>query len=238
MANSQSFTASCSSVSKLSYSNWSAWTQATQGSYNAGDIRLGCFLFKTLRNSVKWKNAKISKIMLTLTFGGAGNNKEKNLSLYRGTQTSFTGSGTAMKGDAIGTVKTNGTAYNSTRTITFDATTNAAAFVNLAAWLTTDTSLTLVIYRDEESSSGSPSSNYLQVTAAEMTVEFTTSPVYIYRSGAWVNAEVQVYKTDAWVDGDVRTEYWASGNNGNQTSADFALVGKAKVGTAIVGKEE
>lgn len=203
MANSLTFTANCSGVSKLSYSNWSAWSQATQGSYGGGDVRLGCFLFKTLRNEVKWASAKISKISLKLTYGGAGGNKEKNLSLYRGTQTSFTGTGTAMKGEAIGTVKTNGTAYNSTRTITFDAATNAAAFANLVAWLTTDTSLTLVIYRDEDSTSGSPSSNYLQVTAAEMTVEFTTSPVYIYSGGEWINAEVQVYTAGAWINGEV-----------------------------------
>lgn len=203
MANSQSFTASCSSVSKLSYSNWSAWTQATQGSYGGGDVRLGCLLFKTLRSGVKWPSAKISKITLTLTFGGAGGNKEKNLSIYRGTQKSFTGSGTNMKGEGIGTVKTNGTAYNSTRTITFDANTNSAAFVKFADWLNNDESLTLVIYRDESSSSGEPSSNYLQVTAATMTVEYSSSPVYIYDNGVWVNADVQVFHNAAWVTGEV-----------------------------------
>ena len=203
MAHSQTFTASCSSVSKLSYSNWSAWSVATQGSYNGGDVRLGCFLFKTLRNEVKWSSAKISKITMTLTFDGAGGNAEKTLYLHRGTQKSFTGSGTNMKGEAIGNVKTNGKAYNATRTITFDASTNATAFANLAAWLNNDESLTLVIYRNESSSSGSPSTNYLQVSAASMTVEYSTSPVYVYKNGEWINAEVMTYKTDAWVDGEV-----------------------------------
>ena len=203
MANSQSFAASCSSVSRLSYSNWSAWTKATQGSYGGGDVRLGCFLFKSLRDSVKWKNAKINKITLILTFDGAGNNAEKTLYLYRGTQKSFTGSGTNMMGASIGSVKTNGKAYNATRTITFDATTNAGAFANLAAWLTDDESLTLVIYRNESSSTDAGSTNYLQVSAATMTVEYSTSPVYIYNTGVWINADVQVFHNAAWIMGDV-----------------------------------
>lgn len=207
MAMSQSFTASCSSVSKLSYSNWSAWTKATQGSYGGGDVRLGCFLFKNLRDSIKWKSAKISKITLTLTFDGAGNNAEKTLYLHRGTQKSFIGSGTDMKGDAIGNVKTNGKAFNATRTITFDATTNASAFVNLSAWLTDDESLTLVMYRNESSSSGAGSTNYLQVSAATMDVEYSTSPVYIYNSGIWGNADVQVYHNSTWITGEVNIVY-------------------------------
>lgn len=203
MAKSQIFTASCSSVSKLSYSNWSAWTQATQGSYNGGDIRLGCFLFKTLRDSINWTKAKINKITLTLTFGGAGGNSEKTLSLYRGTQKSFTGSGSNMKGEAIGNVKTNGKAYNATREITFDATTNASAFANMAAWLMKDDSLTLVIYRNETSASGEGSTNYLQVTAATMTVEYVTSPLKVYKDGAFHDGEVHVWNGSAWVDGSV-----------------------------------
>ena len=203
MATSPAYTATCSSVSKLSYSNWSAWSKATQGSYDKGDIRLGCFLFETLRKDMDWSKAKISRITLTVTFDGAGNNAEKTLYLHRGTQTSLTGTGTNMKGEAIGNVKTNGKAYNATRTITFDTTTNAGAFAKLAAWLNEDTSLTLVIYNNESSSSGAASTNYLQISAASMVVEYSTSPVYVYNNGAWINAEVNVFSGGQWLAGEV-----------------------------------
>lgn len=202
MAKTASFTAKCSSVSNVYQSNWSAWSVTKQGSYDAGEVRLGAFLFSNLRSTVKWAHAKISKITLTLKYDKAGGNREKTLYMYRGTQKSLTGTGNAMKGTAIGTVSTNGKAYDATRTITFDASTNAAAFANLAAWLTDDESLTLVLYRNESSESGTYSANYLQISAATMTVEYSTSPFYVYKDGAWINTETQVYKSDAWVDAD------------------------------------
>ena len=203
MATSPTYTASCKSVSRIGASNWTTWDAAYQGSYNKGDSRLGCMLFSKLRNEVKWQRAKISKITLTITFGGAGGNAEKTLYLHRGTQTSFTGTGTAMKGDAIGNVKTNGKAYNTTNTITFDANTNATAFANLAAWLNEGDSLTLVVYHEETSAASAGSTNYLQINAASIVVEYSTSPVHVYDNDAWINTEVNVFSGGQWLAGEV-----------------------------------
>lgn len=164
MAETLSFTGTCDSVSYLSASNWSAWDACFQGTYgSSGSPRLGAMLFSTLRSSTTWSSKNITQITFTLTFAKAGHGtREKTLYLYQGTQTSLTGTGTAMKGTAIGSIPTNGKAYGTTNTITFNSSTNSSAFTNLVSWLKNTSSTTLCLYTSEAYDSGyGYSPNYL-----------------------------------------------------------------------------
>lgn len=156
-------------VRGLALSNWNS-SGAYQGQYTGSAPRVGVMLFGGLHD-INWREQSISKIELTLTFSGAGKSAEKTLSLYRGTKSGISGTGESMVGERIGDVKTNGTAYKSTRTITFSPNVNANAYIQLVAWMRSMTTNTLVIYRDEALDS-SYSPNYLQITAASMVVEY------------------------------------------------------------------
>lgn len=156
-------------VRGLALSNWNS-AGAYQGQYSGSAPRVGVMLFGGLHD-VNWREQSISKIELTLTYSGAGKSAEKTLSLYRGAKSDIIGTGESMIGERIGDVKTNGTAYKSTRTITFSPNVNANAYIQLVAWMRSMTTNTLVIYRDE-ALDGSYSPNYLQITAASMVVEY------------------------------------------------------------------
>lgn len=156
-------------VRGLALSNWNS-SGAYQGQYTGSAPRVGVMLFGGLHD-INWREQSISKIELTLTFSGAGKSAEKTLSLYRGTKSGINGTGESMIGERIGDVKTNGTAYKSTRTITFSPNVNANAYIRLVAWMRSMTTNTLVIYRDE-ALDASYSPNYLQITAASMVVEY------------------------------------------------------------------
>jgi len=200
MADALNFSAQCSSVSRISYSNWNAWSLCTQGARGTDPARLGAMLFADLRQDMQWSESEISKISLTLTFNNAGGNRAKTLSLYQGTQTELTGSGTDMKGAAIGDVSTVEKAYNSTVTVVFDAENNADAFDNLVSWLKDTESLILVLYQDVTSTEGSYSQDYLQITAASLAVESTSSAFYVYDADTNpVNVPAYTYENGAWV---------------------------------------
>lgn len=201
MAETASFNAICDTVSSLNSSNWDSWDSgAYQGSYNAGTARFGALLFEGLRDSIDWRMADISKITLQLTFGAAGgNSKSKTLYLYQGTQTQITGTGSAMKGDEVGAIDTITYGYDCTEAIEFDVSANSAEYEGLVSWLTDTESLTLVLYEDAESESGSYSDGYLCITGATLTVEYTESPFYVYKDGGYINAIPYMYINGEWV---------------------------------------
>ncbi len=150
----------------------SSWNEAGayQGQYTGSAPRVGVMLFGDL-HSINWREQSISKIDMQLTFSGAGRSAEKTISMYRGTKSTINGTGQSMIGDRIGDFRTNGTAYNSTRTITFSESVNSNVFIQLVAWLRSMTTNTLVIYRNETTTS-SYTENYLQITAASLTVTY------------------------------------------------------------------
>lgn len=157
-------------VSRTGYSSWNVG-DASQGMWKGGYPRVGAMLFSTLRDTVDWADQEITGIRLTLQFPQAGGNSEKTLYLYRGTQSALTGTGTNMRGAFIGGVLTNGSAYNSTRTIYFSAESNAAAFESLVQWLQSGSSLTLAMYVDESPSGYNWSANYLHIRAATLSID-------------------------------------------------------------------
>lgn len=157
-------------VARTSYSSWNT-SSASQGAVTGGYARVGALLFSKLREGIEWADQNITEIRLTLTFSQAGLNREKSLYLYEGTQNDLTGTGTAMRGASIGTVKTNGTAYNSTRTVYFSETENASAFANLVDWIQNGTTTTLALYVNEAASGYDWSTNYLHISAATISID-------------------------------------------------------------------
>ena len=157
-------------VTRTSYSSWNT-SSASQGAVTGGYARVGALLFSKLREGIEWADQNISEIRLTLTFSQAGLNREKSLYLYEGTQNDLTGTGTAMRGASIGSVKTNGTAYNSTRTVYFSETENASAFSNLVDWIQNGTTTTLALYVNEAASGYDWSTNYLHISAATISID-------------------------------------------------------------------
>ena len=156
-------------VKKTSYTSWNA-SGAYQGMYKGSYPRVGVMLFGDL-HSVDWSSQIISKITAKLTFAQAGTDGEKTISLYRGAKSSISGTGESMIGAKIGDFKTGGDAYKSMLTIEFSAGKNASVFSGLVAWLQSMTTNTLTIYRNETAGS-SWSTNYLQITAAELTIDY------------------------------------------------------------------
>jgi len=157
-------------VNRASYSSWNT-KGASQGAVVGGYPRVGALVFSALRSSVEWADQEIGAIRLTLTFSQAGLNREKTLYMYKGTQNALTGTGTAMLGEAIGTAKTNGTAYTSTRTILFSSESNPAAFAKLVEWIQNGTTNTLALYVNEAASDYDWSTNYLYISAAALSVD-------------------------------------------------------------------
>lgn len=190
-------------VKKTTSSSW-AGGAAYQGQYSGGSPRVGVMLFAGLLD-VNWAEQAISKIELTLRFAGAGQGRdEKIITAYRGAKSSITGTGQSMIGALIGSFGTNGTAYNSTRTITFSATSNADAFAGLVSWLQSMTTNTLTIYRSE-TTSGEYTANYLKITAASMdiTYEVAGSGGRLDRSEADAGEEITLSITPLESDGTV-----------------------------------
>lgn len=169
------YSASASTIGFVTTTGSSSWTKgkAYQGQYSGySNSRVGAFVFSNLR-SIDWTRQVISQITLRFTYANAGDKKSKTVTLYAGTKTGLSGSGTAMRGSQIGAVSSNGNAYGGSHTITFSSTSNSTAFNNFVNYLQTGTATTLAIYNGETISASSGwTSNYLCVTAATLTVTY------------------------------------------------------------------
>ena len=157
-------------VKSAGSSSWDA-SCASQGAYGTGSPRVGAILFPDLRD-VDWAQQDIHKITLKLTFAASGGGRTKTIGLYRGTKTAIDGTGSAMRGTAIGQYVTADTAYNKTIVNEFSAAKDAGTFDGLCGWLQNDSATTLVLYMDEQSGGSDYSRNYCKVTAAELNIDY------------------------------------------------------------------
>lgn len=167
------FTAGASGLGFVKSASSSSWdgSGAMQGAYGSGSPRIGAMFFPNL-GGVNWADQAVSMIQLTLTFGSAGRSAGKTVGLYRGTKTGLWGTGSAMLGAYLGDVWSGTPAYNSTKTITFSADSNPAAFAGLTDWLNGGL-FALAVYRNESTGSGdSYSDNYLKITGASVSVTY------------------------------------------------------------------
>lgn len=171
-------------------SNWELGA-AYQGRYGAQGARVGVMTFSGLRQ-VRWSEQIIEQVRIRLTFGAAGSDAPKTISLYRGTRDVISGAGSTMIGGAIGSVGSNGDAYSNTTIITLNASTNATVFENFTAFLRDGETGSLVVYRDEQPTSYDWSRNYLRITAAAIEITYEPAGSGGTLSHSSVNAGEQI----------------------------------------------
>lgn len=188
-------------VKSLSASSWDG-SGAMQGEYAGGSPRVGAVFFPGLEN-VRWEEQEISEIRLMLTYANAGGNWAKTLYLHEGSKAGApSGNGGQMLRDYIGAAGTNGSAYSATRTVYFNAESNGTAFEGLKRWMLKGV-YTLALYHDESAGSGKYSGNYLKITDARISVDYTPkgSSGILSRSEAQPGESITVAITPAEVSG-------------------------------------
>ena len=117
-------------------------------------------------------NIDITQIKLNVTFGPAGGDSRKNLTFYKATKNSISGSIASIRGDSIGAVSVE-YAYDRSVTLTFSAGSNAAIFSTLKAYFMAG-SRVLIIYvpTTRGTYSGGYCYDYLSVVAATLTLDY------------------------------------------------------------------
>lgn len=186
------FSATANSSSTIGYalygsSSWSTGSSsgACQGAYQgttAAKSRVGVMVFN---GAGALKGKLIQSIALTITCSGAGSgSSSKKLTFHKAKYQSLnTGvSGSAQVGDTLGTLT--GKFYSNTVTHTLNASTNAALFSAMKAYIEAGNSA-FVLYNGETSSSSSYSTNYARVTSCTLTVTYIDAVVWYRDGGTW-----------------------------------------------------
>lgn len=203
----ETFTATAGSSTTIGYAqygstSWSTGTSngACQGAYQgttASKSRVGVMVFSGAGAALKGK--VISQITLKITCSSAGSGSSSKVlsfrkAVYQSLQTGIAGS--AQVGDALGTLT--GKFYGNTVTHTLSASSNAAFFANLAAYLSAGNSA-LVLYNGETSSSSGYSTNYARVTTCVITVTYMAATVWYNHGGVWKQCAVYYCNAGSWV---------------------------------------
>mgnify|MGYP007008490840 FL=1 len=204
---SSTFTATANSNTTIGYvwygsTEWEVGSSngACQGAYmstSASQSRVGLMLFSGAGATLKGKI--IQSITLSITCSGAGSgSSSKVLSFRRANVQVFDKSlrGSAQVGAALGTLT--GKFYSNTTTHTLSASSNAAFFKALSAYLTEGNSA-LVLYNGETSKSDGYSTNYARVTSCTLTVSYIDAAVWYRDGGEWKQCTVWYRSGGAWV---------------------------------------
>lgn len=197
------FTATASSSSTIGYAQYGSttWNTGTsngacQGTSNSNS-RVGVMVFNGTGAALKGKI--ITQIALKITCSSAGSNStSKKLSFRRANYQSLkTGiKGSAQVGSAFGALT--GKFYGNTVTHTLNATTNAALFNAMKAYLAEGNSA-LVLYNGETSSFSGYSSNYARVTTCVITVTYMDATVWYCNAGTWRQCTVWYCNAGTWI---------------------------------------
>ena len=201
------FAATAESASTIGYAQYGSTTWntgssngASQGAYqntSASGSRVGVMVFSGAGAVLQGK--LITQITLKITSSAAGaSGSGKKLSFRRANyQTLKTGiTGSAQVGAALGTLT--GTFYGNTATHTLSATSNAALFEAVKAYLAAGNSA-LVLYNGETSTSSGYSTNYARVTSCTITVTYLDATVWYRDGNVWRECAVWYRLGGAWV---------------------------------------
>ena len=201
------FTATASSSSTIGYAQYGSttWNTGTsngacQGAYqgtSSSNSRVGVMVFSGAGNTLKGKIITQIALKITCSAAGSGSSSKKlsfRRAAYQSLKTGITGS--AQVGAALGTLT--GTFYNNTVTHTLNATTNAALFNAMKAYLAEGNSA-LVLYNGETSSSSGYSSNYARVTTCVITVTYMDATVWYCNAGTWRQCTVWYCNAGNWI---------------------------------------
>ena len=201
------FTATANSSSTIGCAQYGSttWNTGTsngacQGAYQgttASKSRVGVMVFSGAGSTLKGKI--ITQIALKITCSAAGSgSSSKKLSFRRASYQSLkTGiKGSPQVGNALGTLT--GKFYGNTVTHTLNATTNAALFNAMKAYLAEGNSA-LVLYNGETSSSSGYSGNYARVTTCVITVTYMDATVWYCNAGTWRQCTVWYCNAGTWI---------------------------------------
>lgn len=218
-------------AAELKYASGSTWTsgKARQGVYSSTRYE-GAINFSGL-SGLDMSNVDISEITLSLTFGNSGGASNKYVYFYKATGNTITGSISAMRADSIGTLYVEA-AYNGTRTLTFNASTNADMFAILKEYLLAGNRV-LILYapKTRGTYSGGYCYDYLSVTAANLTLTYQ----YLKSSGTLEKTSIAAGSTAKLNIAAYNTAYkhkvtWKFGSYSNTqtvaagtTSASYAI---------------
>lgn len=203
----ETFTATAGSSTTIGFAqygstSWSTGTSngACQGAYQgttASKSRVGVLVFSGAGAALKGK--VIQSISLKITCSGAGSGSSSKVLSFRKAnyQSLKTGiAGSAQVGEALGTLT--GKFYSNTVTHTLSASSNAAFFANLVAYLTAGNSV-LVLYNGETSSSSGYSTNYARVTTCIITVTYMNATLWYCDNGTWRQCTVWYCNAGSWI---------------------------------------
>ena len=121
------------SASELKYASSSSWSsgKARQGVYSTTRYE-GAIRFSDIAN-YDFSNTEISEIKMKATFARAGGSSNKYLTFYKASKNAISGSIASMRGSSIGSVYVTD-AYDATRTITFNSSTNSSIYNMLKSY--------------------------------------------------------------------------------------------------------
>ena len=159
-------------ASELKYAASSSWTsgKARQGVYSSTRYE-GALNFSGL-SSLRLSNIAVSQIQLKVTLGPAGSEGTKYLTFYKSAKSAISGSIASMRGASIGAI-TLTHAYDTTATITFNASTNAGMFNTLRDYFLAGNRI-LIIYVPTSRGTFSRGFDYdyLSIVAATLTLTY------------------------------------------------------------------
>ena len=133
-----------------------------------------------------FSNIAITSIQMRVTFGPAGGDSTKYLTLYGGAQNSISGSIGSMRGSAFGAVSVS-TAYDRTVTLDFNSGSEAAIYNALVSFFTSGNRV-LILYVPKTRGTYSKGFcyDYLSVTAMTLTFNYE----YLQSSGSMASGSV------------------------------------------------
>ena len=185
------------------YANWRTGSSngAIQGGHSiapAGESYVGLIIFEGAGAALK--GADISSITLSVTSGSSGTQSgNSTLTIHKSKYQALDKAvlGRNYVGDTLGTLT--GRHYNNTTTYTLDATTNAALFAALKAYLAEGNSA-IILYNGETSTSQAGSANYCVITSCTLTVTLSGGDTVPYcKDGKWIQCWSYYYNKDRWV---------------------------------------
>ena len=216
MASTYTFTANSSSTIGYATYGSSTWNKgssngACQGAYQstaASGSRVGVMVFTNAGTTLKGKI--IQSISFSITCSAAGSSSSsKVLTFHQAARQSIESGtkGSDMVGATLGTLTCK--FYDNTTSHTLNASSNAAFFSALAAYLKAGNSA-LVLYNGETSSSSSYSTNYARITSITITVTYISAFVWYRNGSTWVQCAVYYRLNGSWVQVQ---PYYRNGNS-------------------------
>lgn len=205
---------------------WYQGTNAYQGAYADEKPRVGVLMFSSLRSGIAWQDMAVKNVSLYLDYGTAGAARQKTIGLYATSRNSIGGEGIDMLGANFGQFYTSVSTYGNEETVVFNETTNAAMFAKMAQWIENGATNGIALYVNETTTgSNSYSTNFLNVTAATITIEYEVKGSKGILNPTSVNVGAAVTLTIEPIESEYVVSHAVEWKLGNATSGVISLAG-------------